>query len=161
MPLSNTTQLVSDIKEILDNPPSGGAEKIAEAWSYAIANWLNTIEAPPSEALTADLIAGPMIPILSVDFTLGGTLNPPSGAPDFIDLLNLALIAAGGIIMVDLTVAPLVSAGTVVLPINTVTFNAAKLAGMAGGDSNSVATAMAVELVSWALSGTSPAGGWF
>jgi hypothetical protein len=160
MPLSNTTQLISDIQTIMDSPPAGGSEAIAEAWAYAIANWLNTIVAPPSEALTADLIAAPMIPILSVDFTQGGTLNPPPGSPDFIDLLNLALVVGGGIILVDPTVAPLVIAGTVVLPLNTVTFNAAKLAGMAGGDSNTVASAMAADLLTWSLSGISPAGTW-
>ena len=160
MPLANTTQLISDIKEIMDNPPSGGVDSIAEAWAHAIANWLTTVNSPPVEALTSDALSAAMKPILSVDFTLGGTTNPPAGTPDFIDLINLALVAGSGVILLDPLVAPLVTAGTVIPPINSVSFNAAKTIGMAGGGSSAIATSMATELVTWSLSGVSPAGTW-
>lgn len=160
MPLSNISQLTIDIQGIMDEPPMGGASAIAEIWSNTIADWLLTISAPPVTALTKSLLTEVMIPILSVDFTSGGTVNPPPGTPDFIDLLNLALTAASGVILLDPGVASLVSAGTVLPPTKTVTFNIPKGLGMAGGGSAAVSTAMASDLLAWSLTGVSPAGTW-
>jgi hypothetical protein len=41
-----------------------------------------------------------------------------------------------------------------------VTFNIAKSLGMAGGGSDVVSAAMASNLLSWSLTGVSPAGTW-
>lgn len=160
MALANTSQLIADIQTIMDNPPAGGSEAIAESWANALSSWLVTVSTPPVETLTPGALAVVIKPILSVDFTIGGTINPPSSTPDFIQLLNLALIAAAGVILLDPLVAPLVSAGTVLPPIGTVTFNIPKTIGMAGGSSKAVATAMAADLLTWSLTGVSPAGTW-
>ena len=152
MPLSNTTQLVSDIQEIMDNPPEGGMSAIAEAWSNALASWLVTVNSPPVEALTPDALTSVMIPILST-----ASLE----AENFITLLDSSLIAASGVILLDPLVAASISAGTVVTPpVLPVTFIPAKGIGMAGGDSFAVATAMAAELVTWSATGTVAGASW-
>ena len=150
MPLGNTTNLISDIKSILDNPPSD-VQTVAQLWSNAIANWLSTVSSPPAQSLTSELLSSVMFPILNVK------------SDNFLNLLNSALSAAANLVIADTFVVSLITQGAIVTPpTHTVTFASALPIGLAGGSESTaaIATAISTEFVTWGFTGTFAGSTW-